>query len=83
MTWAQVYYNLMASGLIHFHNTNSFHIGPKRIFTEFNSLKKLQNEINARSIITHPELLQAGDGLRGVGGQQVVQQAQAGEGVGE
>ena len=51
----------------------------------FTSLKKLQNEINARSIsiISHPELLQAGDGLRGVGGQQVVQQAQADEGGGE
>ena len=49
----------------------------------FTSLKKLQNEINAFSIITHPELLQAGDGLRGVGGQQVVQQAQADEGGGE
>ena len=35
MTWAQVFYNLMASALIHFHNTNSFDIGPTRIFTEF------------------------------------------------
>ena len=41
MTWAQVYYNLMASGLIHIHNTNSFDIELTMMFAEFYQPGKL------------------------------------------
>ena len=41
MTWAQVFYNLMASGLIHFHNTNSFDIELTMMFAEFYQPGKL------------------------------------------